>query len=506
MLSTKSLNAVIIDEQEDVVEVFEDAIEEFKQQMDEAYKDFDLNYSRAFNFADRMYPYLASAILNLGDPELSVELPTASVGISDPLVHPDTDDVIILSVNPLFAHSLGAIDYSFVLCHEVMHVLMGHLLIFDEFEDKQRFNIATDCIINDFLDNSAVMMTKKLEDLPLMRGRDIVGFDCSYSSVQDVYDKIPKEYHSSAQGDNQEGGMSGQGGMPGQGGTPGSLPGPLDDHSGWGNLSPEQKNELREAAKNFVDDIWDKLPPEMKDFIYESNDDVREDKKDERPSEGWSNEAGLPQSSSLDKSIDLNWTKLINKITPDTFNSHRNQLHADRSFSRPNKKLVTVYPKAVLPASFDGAGGVGNGRKSPNTYVMALDCSGSIPPEMQKKLQKLALSLPTNKIKLFCCTFSTYVREFDPTSSTNTIASGGTDFGAIHKWIKKSVVPKVGHYPKAVLVLTDGYAMCDHTMTDDELKNWHWLITLKSKNPTCSDGRAKRICEGQFYTLDDFIK
>jgi hypothetical protein len=439
-------------------------------------------YSDAIDFMDRWYSYITTQVLNLGTPiEDEVFCPTSCVTI--------LDGEIKLFINPSFMNPKGPDDYSFILAHESMHVLLGHLSVMDNFDDKRRFNIATDCIINDFLDAYNIMYSDTLME-GVMRGENVVGWDCAYSSLEDVYNAIPEEYHDGGDGEGDS----------------------LDDHN-WqftdASGNPISGDEAGKILKDAVMKGFDHLSDEIKDAVFENNADVADEVKDSRPTNGWSNDAGMPRNEiELDDDISLNWAELINKITPDTFGSGHESLSFDRSFARPNKKLIGSYPKIVLPSIFHKGGGVGDNKKTENTYVLALDCSGSIDQREQQRLMKLAKSLPKQKIKLFCVTFSTYVREFDPDVKNNIVASGGTSFTCIQQWIKQKVVPEVGHYPKAIIVMTDGEAMLSDT-TDEELKNWHWLLVdnpwaYGPQNQT-SDSRVNRICSDQIYQLKDFI-
>lgn len=445
-------------------------------------KNTKLKYSDAIMFMEKWYPYITTQVLNLGAPiEDETFCPTSCVTI--------LDGDLKLFVNPSFMNEKGPDDYSFILAHESMHVLLGHLAVMENYDDPRRFNIAADCIINDFLDAYNIMYSDSLME-GLMRGEDVVGWDCAYSSLEDVYNAIPEEYHTGGDGEGES----------------------LDDHN-WqftdGNGNPISGAEASKILKDAVMKSFDDLSDEVKDAVFENNADVADEVKEDRPAGGWSNEAGLPQREMhLDKDISLNWAQLINRITPDTFGSGHESLSFDRSFARPNKKLMGSYPKVVLPSIFHKGGGVGSGKKTQNTYVLALDCSGSIDQKEQQRLMKLAKSLPKEKINLYCVTFSTYVVPFDPEVEHNRVASGGTSFTCIQQWIKTEVEKQIGHYPKAIIVMTDGEAMLKQT-TDDELKNWHWLLVdspwgYGNSNET-SDSHVNRVCKDQIYQLKDFI-
>jgi len=479
------------------------------------FKKEDTNYRPALKWLQYMYPTLHSHVLNLGKPEYRYDLPTAAVEhVGEGAVASTRSHYFKFVINPTFEKTLGSEDYAFVLSHESFHILLGHLAVYDKYDNPKRFNIATDCIINDWLYNFGIEPTN---DMKPLYGPDIVGFDTSQSSLDEIYKLIPDEM---AEGDCDKcnGNCTGE---PDESGEPGTgtctCPQTVDDHGrmfgdgsdghGQGQIDPSQVDK---AIKDFVESGgFDKLHPIMKDFIFDNNEVVRHMKQENRPSGGWSPTGfGMSVSEQLAEGVDFKWAELMQTITPDLYNAGVFNTSKSRSFARPNKKTMTIYPKVILPSSFFESGGHGRRPdKDENTFVLALDHSGSVSNEDKRKFQALANSIPQSRARVFACTFSTSYVSYDINGGPGQpVAGGGTDFGAVEQFVQQEVVKELGKYPKAIVVITDGYATFGRsTPNEDQLeRNWYWLITGGTVRTSCE--RINRVAQEHMFNLDRFVK
>jgi hypothetical protein len=216
----------------------------------------------------------------------------------------------------------------------------------------------------------------------------------------------------------------------------------------------------------------------------------------------------MSMSEQLAEGVDLKWGELMQTITPDLYNAGVFSTAKSRSFARPNKKLAAVYPRVILPASFYESGGHGNRPdKDENTFVLALDHSGSVTAEDKRKFQALANSIPSSRARVFACTFSTSYVNYDihggPGQPT---ASGGTDFAAVEQFIQQEVMAEMGKYPKAIVVITDGYAtFARNSPSDHQLENnWYWLISGNARRTSCE--RINEVSGEHIFELDAFVK
>lgn len=200
-------------------------------------------YVDAVTFMDNVYPFISTQVLNIGSPIFDdPSVPTACVGI--------VNEKIQLFINDAFVSQYDIKDYGFILSHETMHVLLSHLAVTGDYDNPIKFNLATDCIINDFLVSYAIPHS---DELPILHGQDIVGFDCSTADLDDVYNAIPDDIV--AQYDQYGEGGGGSGGF--------------DSHNwkfvdGDGNeLSPE---EAADALGKILNGQFDQMSPEAKDL------------------------------------------------------------------------------------------------------------------------------------------------------------------------------------------------------------------------------------------------
>jgi predicted metal-dependent peptidase len=193
-------------------------------------------YTEAIDYLDTNYAYFLTHVLKIGKPEWTTAMDTAAVmldlkdqavwlgsgtGKSDDLDYNEFKFVF----NPTFASQLPIPILAFVLAHETMHIILNHLKLSRTFVDvkklrklqeareqgrglkkdeiadmiKQnqnamRFNIAADCVINDYLANAGFEMWEHC-----MRGEKVVGTDCSNLTVTEVYQLLLKQANQQPQ-------------------------------------------------------------------------------------------------------------------------------------------------------------------------------------------------------------------------------------------------------------------------------------------------------------------
>jgi hypothetical protein len=130
--------------------------------------------------------------------------------------------------------------------------------------------------------------------------------------------------------------------------------------------------------------------------------------------------------------------------------------------------------------------------------AMYLDGSGSC-YDWIDKFVKLAKSIPEEKIALFPFSFSTIVMKLNIKEQNPELAGGGTEFSIIEESIRKDVVPVLGHYPKAVVIMSDGIGRFERIQPEGpNADRWLWLIKGNSPwDPRCGkDVPIHEFCEG----------
>lgn len=407
-------------------------------------------YHEATEYLDDEYAYFLTHVLNIGQPEWFAGVPTACVAVEKGVKESKYNTDFRFIFNPEFAKTLDAKGMGFVLAHETMHIVLNHLKLGKRFKDAQRFNVAADCVINDYLASMGIEPITFEGGGKVMRGEDIVGYDCANATVSDVYVDVKPQQEGDGEGDGQ-----GQGGY----GNYGKGSKPIDDHN-WihdPDAGKQKEKGIDEANKG------NSNTPQTVERTRQ-DDDFR--------SSMAGTGVGGRQVFAEKHGIGLKWADLLQKVNPFMFKGGPKPRPAWHK--RPRK--LGAFPNVNLPVK--EAGVRDKGGEVP-AIVMALDTSGSIGYEQANEFVNLAKSVPQRKIKLFVCTFTTQYEELD--LDNPQWSSGGTAFDPISSYIEEVVMPKnKGNYPKAVVVVTDGYANFNHKYPTGHEDAWWWLITHDS--------------------------
>lgn len=455
-------------------------------------------YSDAIDFLDENYAYFLTHVLNIGKPQWTNIIPTAAVALFKESNKEREDFEFIF--NPTFGSLLDTEDMAFILGHETMHVVLDHLRLARRFPDKMAFNCAADAVINDWLADMGLALPKVL---PVVTGERLVGKNVANSTVADVYAMLKKqqqqcncdscdcedkddcndgncdcdECHGHGQGEgkcgDQEGDQSGYGAY-GQG------YGQIDDH-GWIHGATEDQAKKTEKALEGAEGK-DKLPQSL------------EDKKQDEAQKGYSPTGLAGGGPFKELGIKFKWAELLKKINPFVFNQGPKP---KASWHRKPRKLMG-FPGTNLPTYAQGDKKLGGTKPA---IVMALDTSGSIGYEDSNRFVNLARIVPQQKIKLFVCTFTERYRELDLENPQWN--SGGTEFGAIEKYIQEVVMPaNRGRYPTSVVVVTDGMANF-YQAKPQEHKPWLWLLTERGTDSYIS---KEGFGSDQILPLSDYAE
>jgi hypothetical protein len=473
---------------------------EAKKLMDEFLSRFDYKagYQDSVEFLDENFAFFLTHVLNMGKPELDYSCQTADVML--PTKDSKTQD-FRFRFNPTMFALLTTEERAFVMGHETMHVLLNHLGLLrrgkqkGKFKDQRKFNIAADCVINDYL-VSMGFEPGRIGEYGCF-GPKIVGYDCSNATVSDVYVNVPDQPE-------QEDGEGGDGEGSGeydplkdffsQQGGGGTGEGQFDDH-GWlengdaeQDAAAEKIGEDAKASGNVPEDIDDKKQDDEAGSKYGSP--------------GIGSGGGAMRSWVEDKGVSLAWAELLREIDPDVFK--RGGPPPRPSYHQPRRKLVGLnrgrmaggLEPIILPVKRPDSNR--NDGEVPAIF-MALDTSGSC-EQHANTFVSLAMSVPQNKIKLYCATFSDNCMELD--FENPKWVCGGTAFSPIESYILTKVVPDLGHYPKAVVIVTDGQAYFSGAKPSEEHRDrWTWMLTDGERYATAA---AKEF--GKRVEYDKFAK
>lgn len=440
--------------------------------------DIESIYDEAIDYLDQNYAYFLTNVLNAGKPIWDYSIPTAAVVV--PKGEASNKDIFEFVFNPSFAQTLSTEQFAFVLAHECMHVLLYHLTLSLNFYNKEIFNVAADCVINDFLIGAGL---EAIEGL--CTGEAVVGFNCANSTVTEVYNIIENDPDLNSK--------FGGGGS----GNPELVS--IDSHD-WMHDPQSARDFINAvAASGFTPD---KLPDDLEEILNEA---VSEYEKTKMAGNGTGREEFMREQK-----ITLKWVELLERISPDMFKMPGAGPKPLSSFRRTRRKLAGMhsFSDAILPSIETPDKGPVTSRSDRKPHiVLALDTSGSIGTDTANKFLNLAKSIPSDKVEVSACTFQTSYLPLD--LEAPKWRSGGTDFSPIQQFIVDHVLPKNNQaYPSAVVVVTDGYAIFNTVRpSQEQAKNWTWLLLSHDQKNSAFQSLASRygFDRGNFSVLNDFV-
>lgn len=407
-------------------------------------QELDKKWRDAVDYLNNNYAYFLTEVLNIGKPSWDPTVPTAAVALKDDADKSDGSHFKFV-FGPAFAEQLSVEQFAAIMAHETLHILLEHLWMVHPdsrlrcFKDLRRFNIAADCVINDYLSNYGFEFPDGV-----VHGDDVVGFDCSAVSIHEVYHLI--EQMSDEEFEQKFGG---------DGFTS------IDIHDWMTDATPEERREMAKALKG----LGIPMPDDCKDLTD--------------PKEYTGNGVDASRSpvdmKANGQDLSLAWHDLLKKVDPDIVRKKGFGRRELSSFRTPRRKLIG-FPSggAILPVLDDPVGEMANAG-SRTVIALALDTSGSISRQVVDAFVGLAQSIPSNKVDVVCCSFTTDYMELD--LDNPVYHGGGTCFSAIEEFIKQKVEPDLGNYPSAVIVVSDGEAeFYSRKIAKEHKDNWHWLL------------------------------
>jgi predicted metal-dependent peptidase len=422
-------------------------------------KEFEERYDRV---VDKLYDvnyYLASEICKLGYPELTDKIPTAGVAWND------EKKKIRYLFNENFVKNMTDDELSFVITHEVNHVVRCHPILFNDFANRlkeidkpadeirkkiRKMNIAADCVVNDYLVNSCKMeKVEKIEKAKLVYGEDIVGRNCEDMTAQEVFRLIPDE----------------------------KVPNDVCVDHFWESFCDESGN----LKKDFVDRLSDIVSENTGNSILTGKElsqvegirDSLENSDDSYAHQRGVGAVGRVRPIGGLGRNSVNWAWLLTKFTEtkkvlDIWNRHP-------------RNMMSVYPDVILPSVL---------QEEKEEIFLAIDTSQSIDHQACSLFVDVARNSP-KRFKIKAITFDYHAYEFD-IHKDEPKGGGGTSFIAIEKYIQK----KLKKYPKMVVVLTDGKGDLVKPQHPDR---WCWLLYGHKPSTRCI-GSMKR------FFLEDLLK
>lgn len=486
-------------------------------------------------FSNRRLGMLATS---MGMPVFSTDLPTAWVTY-------DLDgDRVVFSFNPDFLMTLTDEQCAAVIAHECHHIALDHL---DEITDKAYTNHsalinAQECIINDTL---VTVHSMDLID-GVLRGPDLINTDCTPLSTRQAYDlfnqqdeeqdqdqdqdgekeqdkdqnsgdssdsgqSTPQEPDSQddsqEQGkgdqdqdgkgqedeDSDQGGSGGKGqDADGEGDQAGQSGNPAHGHGCGGVIVPEG---FEDAMKTAMDDFMEKAAQDQGKSRQEMEAELSNSSAPSFNAGGAMTDPTLANMSNER----MNWRNLLAKINPKVKEAGRPRAKVRNNWTKPNRRMVSVYPQVVLPVSERvNPKKADKGDELP-VFVIALDLSGSIDKTLVRMLQGLLEDIPEKLIKAYPCTWSDTCVPFE---NRRVVRSNGTNIDSVVTYVKK-IQQETGEDPY-VLVITDGEYYCPTNLPG---KKWFYMGVNDASVRTIKKGYGgiKFVEAGEeVYNVRDF--
>ena len=388
--------------------------------------------------------HLATQVSRLGYPELITGYPPTACVAWD-----ESRKKIRFMFNSNFCDHLTFNEFMFVVAHEAVHIINGHIFTLkteiDKMKNKKRtveeiskykrrFNIASDCVVNDSLVFLYNVPREEFADIGIFYGQPTVGCDAYDLTVTDVLKILPEKL------------------------------GQVGNHDMWDSFF-EQNGTIKKGFVDLVKDLIDNCDtnPDLSDKEADAVDELKRSMA--KCSDANAKQAGMDSMSGTKKIKTLNaalsWDKILCKKTE--------RAKFEETWNRPDRKLISSYPKVILPTSRP---------KEVKDIFIAIDVSGSIDHDALELFISVVKNTPKN-FNISAITFDTSCQPFD-INSDEVHAGGGTSFAIIEKYIRE----KLKRYPSAVFVLTDG---CGDTVVPQYPERWTWMLYGASSDRYCKE-------------------
>lgn len=390
-----------------------------------------------FQFLEK-YHSLFRAFAECGEFRFSDDVPRAAVGFNA------EGDFIDFVFNGDFYKALDFYNRAFIICHEMLHVILEHGKRTKSLREKytdQFLNVALDVVVNHMLVDGFGFDRNKIDNWEQFCWVDTVfeSPEPTGKSIEYYINKMKLEY---------------SGGRKIKVGT-------VDGHLFEKDESIMDKLNDANVLEQTIDD----------DFLEALEKGLSKEQQKEMEKHAGNTPEGITEIINKRKvrkkrkweTVIKKWA--VKKITDSVKKETRWDL-IDRRFSdvlSRNSGYFLPTENTLYEKNFEN--------KKAEVFFF-LDTSGSC-AHLKDRFFDAARSLPKDKfnIRLFC--FDTRVYE-TTLESGKLYGFGGTSFSPIEEEIQKIVKKEKIKYPDAVWVITDGFG---NTVRPQIPKNWHWFLT-----------------------------
>lgn len=469
---------------------------------------------------------LFKAVYQLGVAKYTDKIPTACV------MKNKQDNQLYYFINYDFFWSLTEKERLFIVCHESLHLLFGHLdYIEKEKLDTNIANVAMDIVINEtllqhfnFNRNELSFTRNKNNDHNIclidtvFTDEEIKKFNINFTKgFKYIYQCLSNKYKNQHDQENQQAldnmmsidehqpnpellneveihndekqnttdDLQEQDGKENNSvtttGTGSTAEIENDTHQDLSNNS-NNNPEYEPIDKDFLDEIIDKIESECNVDIQKLQDIIHGQFKPENIKNFNNLEDYISKDFSLfKKKTHSTWKKLINFVNPSIIEQKE---IIDNSFGMPNYSIGMVLEEEGI--FLPGLKKDEEWRKDKIDLYFFFDVSGSC-YSYKNTFLKIISDIPTSMFKLHLFAFSNYVLpieiDYKNKKFKTKLSSGyATSFTILEEQIQKDLQNrKIQHYPDFVCVLTDGIAPPINNIKDKNQPKWLWLLITPEK-------------------------
>lgn len=373
-------------------------------------------------------------VWEVGMPYFTTSIPTACVSKNL------NTDKISYAFNPNFWNSLSKKNRLFIICHEALHIILGHLYRMPSRDDNDAdiINQAMDLVVNHLLVNKfGFTRTKELETYcwvdKFWPDEDVSteeNFEYYFNKLKATPNENTKRYKL------------------------------VDIHIPSGM----SKDDIDDFIKSIGDSLTNSEKESLRDMLEKYHDKAGKSKPGTMPGTGW-------------KIIDVptvkkkKWESIIKKWS----SKYLSEGYANKEqWARMNRRMASFsYGNMFLPAELD----VEDMVLDKISVWFFQDTSGSC-VHLVDRFFKAAKSLPPEvfNVKMHC--FDTQVYETS-LKSKRVEGFGGTSFDIIEEYIQTYIKKNNEPYPNAIFIITDGYG---NEVRPKVPSNWYWFLTEDSSD------------------------
>ena len=386
------------------------------------------------------YHYFFRAFWDIGAPIMGEfdDLPTAAISFDE------NGNQLNLIINQSFWNSLNEETKMFLICHEILHIVLCHGKRFAEYIKTPRFsdmNIAADVVINEALCASFGFKRIELDNTLRKEG---CWLDTVFKDDKTVLKEQSTEYYfNRIKNDDTKKYFV------------------LDQHR---VLTPGQQQQLEDLLVS--SGIYEKLDGE---FIGKlpNTVDTKEAVKNIQAGMGygsWGTVNAVARKKSKWETVIKKWES---KVIKDTLHTHERWERVGARYSH------LISDEIALPTENWILDDITDNFKIDVFFF--LDTSGSC-IGLKDRFFKAARSLDPKRFNIRLFNFDTRVVEVN-IKENKVYGGGGTSFIIIEEEIQKIIKKEKIKYPKAVWLITD--AEGDH-VSPEKPERWHWFLTSSS--------------------------